>query len=50
MAAYLEHANITVPDVDAAIAFLKLVEPGFAVRRDAIHESGYRWVHNAPWR
>ncbi len=29
MVAYLEHANITVPDIDAAIAFLKVVEPNF---------------------
>ena len=45
MATYIEHANITVPDIDAAIAFLKVVEPAFAVRRDEIHAKGYRWAH-----
>ncbi len=45
MSAYLEHANITVPDVHAAIAFLKAVEPEFRVRHDGTAESGYRWAH-----
>ena len=29
----IEHANITVPDIDAAIAFLKVVAPDFEVRK-----------------
>lgn len=45
MTAYLEHANITVPDIDAAIAFLKVVEPAFKVRHDGMAQDGYRWVH-----
>lgn len=45
MVAYLEHANLTVPDIDAAIAFLKVVEPAFNVRHDASPEGSYRWAH-----
>jgi catechol 2,3-dioxygenase-like lactoylglutathione lyase family enzyme len=45
MSTYLEHANITVPDIDAAIRFLKLVDPDFVVRHDGKSESGYRWAH-----
>ena len=45
MVAYLEHANITVPDIDAAIAFLKVVEPAFTVRHDASPAGSYRWAH-----
>ncbi len=35
MTARLEHANITVPDIDAAIEFLLTLEPGFRVRHDS---------------
>ena len=45
MQTYLEHANITVPDVDAAIAFLKTIDPTMKVRRDEVPESGRRWAH-----
>ena len=45
MVAYLEHANLTVPDVDAAIAFLEVVEPAFTVRRDERPKGSYRWAH-----
>ena len=45
MATYLEHANITVPDINAAIAFLKVIDPSFEVRRDEIGATGYRWAH-----
>jgi len=41
----LEHANITVPDIDAAIRFLSLAAPDFTIRKDGIAEQGYRWVH-----
>lgn len=41
----LEHLNITVPDIDAALEFIALVAPDFSVRRDAISERGYRWAH-----
>lgn len=45
MTAYLEHANITVPGIDAAIAFLKVVEPEITVRHDETPEGSYRWAH-----
>jgi catechol 2,3-dioxygenase-like lactoylglutathione lyase family enzyme len=45
MVAFLEHANITVPDIDAAIAFLQVVEPRLAVRHDETPEGSYRWAH-----
>lgn len=45
MSAYLEHANITVPSIDAAIEFLMLVEPKFIVRHDEATEGSYRWAH-----
>ncbi|HSF95923.1 MAG TPA: VOC family protein [Thermohalobaculum sp.] len=45
MAARLEHANLTVPDIDAAIDFLRTVEPGFRVLHDAGESGAYRWVH-----
>jgi hypothetical protein len=45
LATYLEHANITVPDIDAAITFLKVIDPRFEVRRDEICAAGYRWAH-----
>ncbi len=38
----LEHANITVPDIDAAIAFLSVVAPKFRIRHDTLAEQGYR--------
>ena len=43
MTAYLEHANITVPNIDAAIEFLKVIEPHIEVRpgrREPIPEAG----------
>ena len=46
MVSYLEHANITVPDIDAAIRFLKLVDPDFEVRHDGKSETdNIRWAH-----
>lgn len=45
MTARFEHANITVPDVDAAIAFLGCIEPRFRILHDDRSEQGYRWVH-----
>lgn len=41
----LEHFNITVPDIDAALEFLKIVAPDYQVRKDAQSSSGFRWVH-----
>jgi catechol 2,3-dioxygenase-like lactoylglutathione lyase family enzyme len=45
MTAYLEHANITVPDIDAAIAFLQVIEPRLIVRHDETPEGSHRWAH-----
>ncbi|OED34886.1 hypothetical protein AB832_06700 [Flavobacteriaceae bacterium (ex Bugula neritina AB1)] len=43
---FLEHANISVPDIDEAIAFLQLVAPDFKVRKDdSSGEDPPRWVH-----
>jgi len=41
----IEHVNITVPDIDAAIRFLKIVAPDFAVRKDEKPSNSYRWAH-----
>lgn len=30
----IEHSNITVPDIDEAIAFISLVAPDFKIRKD----------------
>ena len=45
MKTYLEHVNITVPNIDAAIAFLKAIDPGFWVRYDETPPGSYRWAH-----
>ena len=49
MPTYLEHANLTVPDIDQAIVFLRTVEPKFYVRHDALailaDGRTRRWVH-----
>ena len=41
----LEHVNITVPDIDEAIKFLKTVAPDFQVRIDEKPEESFRWAH-----
>jgi len=41
----LEHVNITVPDIDAAIRFLKIIAPDFEVRKDEKPSDSYRWAH-----
>ncbi|MEL0629075.1 VOC family protein [Psychromonas aquatilis] len=41
----IEHLNITVPDIDEAIKFIKIVAPDFKVRRDQSPENSYRWAH-----
>ncbi len=41
----IEHANLTVPDIDEAIKFILIVAPDFKVRKDAKPEGSYRWVH-----
>ena len=40
----IEHCNITVPDIDAAITFLKIAAPDFEVRKDEQPKDSYRWV------
>jgi len=43
----IEHANITVPDIDVALKFLKIVAPDFIIRKDKKPEGSYRWAHMA---
>jgi len=45
MTARLEHANITVQDIDAAILFLRTAFPEFRIRFDRTDPRGRRWVH-----
>ena len=41
----IEHANITVPDIDSAIRFLQTVAPDFRVRRAAQPTDRRGWAH-----
>lgn len=41
----IEHVNMTVPDIDEAIRFLKIVAPDFDVRKDEKPSNSYRWAH-----
>ena len=41
----IEHLNITVPEIDEAIKFLKIVAPDFVIRKDDKSLDNYRWVH-----
>jgi hypothetical protein len=41
----IEHVNITVPDIDAAVAFLKIVAPDFEIRNDEKPLNDKRWMH-----
>ena len=45
MAVRLEHANLSVHDIDATIRFLRTAFPEFRVRRDTTDPDGSRWVH-----
>jgi catechol 2,3-dioxygenase-like lactoylglutathione lyase family enzyme len=40
---FVEHANVTVRDIDEAVAFLQTALPGFEVRHQG--KSDYRWCH-----
>lgn len=40
-----EHANLTVPNIDAAIAFLLNAAPDFRIKADQSPEGKQRWVH-----
>lgn len=45
---YIEHANITVPDLDAAITFLTTAFPDFKVRGRGVAETDAgpkQWLH-----
>lgn len=41
---YLEHANITVNDIDELLAFLQLALPEYKIRGGGEH-NGRKWVH-----
>ncbi|NVK21188.1 MAG: VOC family protein [Kangiellaceae bacterium] len=41
----IEHINITVPNIDEAINFIKIVAPDFKVRKDIRPSDNYRWAH-----
>lgn len=41
---YVEHANLTVSNIDHSIAFLQTALPGFSVRHRGQSEL-YRWCH-----
>jgi catechol 2,3-dioxygenase-like lactoylglutathione lyase family enzyme len=45
MAVRLEHANLTVRDIEGMIRFLKTAFPEFKVRGEGISQDGGRWVH-----
>ena len=40
----LEHANLSVRDLDAAVRFVTAAFPAFHVRREGFH-NGRRWLH-----
>ena len=41
----IEHVNITVPNIDAAVNLLKIAASDFEIRKDEIAINGYRWLH-----
>ena len=41
----IEHVNITVPNIDAAVNFLKIVAPDFEIRNDEKPLNEKRWMH-----
>jgi catechol 2,3-dioxygenase-like lactoylglutathione lyase family enzyme len=45
MTSRLEHANITVTDVDRAVDFLITALPEFRVRGEGVGPDGRRWLH-----
>jgi len=44
MTVRLEHANLIVRDIDAAVRFVTAAFPDFRVRREGFHQ-GRRWLH-----
>ena len=45
MAVRLEHANLTVRDIEGMIRFLQTAFPEFRVRSEGRSNDGSRWVH-----
>ena len=45
MKARLEHANLSVRDVEAMIRFLMTAFPDFRIRGEGANRNGIRWVH-----
>jgi len=45
MSVRLEHANLTVRDIEGMIRFLQTAFPEFQVRGEGISQDGGRWVH-----
>lgn len=41
----LEHANLAVRDVDAALGFVQAAFPDFRIRAEGKTWQGWRWVH-----
>ena len=41
----IEHINITVPDIDAAVSFLNIVAPDFEIKKDENPLNDKRWMH-----
>lgn len=45
MAVRLEHANLSVRDMEAIIRFLQTAFPEFRVRGEGMSNDGRRWAH-----
>lgn len=45
MAVRLEHANLSVRDIEGIIRFLQTAFPEFRVRGEGTNRDGTRWVH-----
>jgi len=45
MAVRLEHANLSVRDMEATIHFLQTAFPEFRVRGEGMSNDGRRWAH-----
>ncbi|SDR86278.1 Glyoxalase/Bleomycin resistance protein/Dioxygenase superfamily protein [Polaribacter sp. KT25b] len=41
----IEHVNITVPDIDAAVSFLQIIAPDFKIKKDEKPINDKRWMH-----
>ena len=42
---FMEHVNMTVPDIEKTMVFLQTIEPEFKIRYDGRSVGGHRWVH-----